>query len=159
MGHESIVYGTITWDAPPADEVANMVAIAELPDVDGWPPLAQSMFAESGQLVGAGRYKSQTVHFAGSFKEIEWSWTAWLAKFERLLAELTFDDVFLHLRTELTVGDWDYRYEARSAVSSGPTQAWTFSGGPREFDYATRKHPHPDARWGYEAGVLSMLTD
>src|SRR4051794_25090327 len=100
------------------------------------------MFACAGENFQTGRYRSQPICFGATFKEIEWEWDQWLDKFEHLLTHLFWDEVYLHLRTELTVGNYDYVYQAayREDVFDEheppkPSSAWTFSGGPRAFDF------------------------
>src|SRR5215208_7460955 len=112
MGHESIVYGVIVgtqWHRTDYGRLQrlNQQVIATLPETDDWPFLARAMFAVAGESVLAGRYKSHPIFFGATFKAVEWVWDEWLEKFEQLLLRLFWDEVYLHLRTELSVGDYD----------------------------------------------------
>jgi hypothetical protein len=156
MGHVSVVYGVIVG-APlgfNADREllhrANVRAVGALPEHDDWPPLVRSMFS-----VVDGPYKRQAIHFGATFKELEWSWEAWLEKFERLLAKTFWDDVRLHLVTEWT-GEWSYRYglvatpyDAWAGAPPRQPSGWTLQGGPRDFGDGVTPAPdlRADAAW------------
>lgn len=110
MGHESTVYGGIVspqWKGEDSERLQrhNQAIVLALPEHDTWPFLTRPMFAFAGTTVEGGRYRSQIIHFGATLKAVEWEWDAWLEKFERLLTQLFWHDVYLHLRTESTVGD------------------------------------------------------
>jgi len=146
MGQESFVYGGIVgarWNVanPHRLQQLNQQIVATLPTTDDWPFLTRQMFTLPGADPADGLYRSQLIHFGATFKEIEWEWDLWLAKFEHLLGQLFWEEVYLHLRTEATVGDYDYLYKALDAIPSFlehespvPAGLWRFSGGPRKFD-------------------------
>jgi hypothetical protein len=168
MGHESIVYGAIvgsSWKISEPDRLQrlNQQVIAGLPETDDWPFLTRAMFACAGDSVLTGRYRSQPIFFGATFKAVEWEWDQWLAKFEQLLARLFWDEVYLHLRTEATVGDYVYVYRADTddqfyqREPPLPISAWTFSGGPRAFDFnAASEAGAAEQTWRYAAGVWQL---
>jgi hypothetical protein len=168
MGHESIVYGVIVgsrWKLTDSDRLQrlNQQVIATLPETDDWPFLTRAMFALAGESVQTGRYRSQPIFFGATFKAIEWEWDQWLAKFELLLLRLFWDEVYLHLRTEATVGDYDYVYRAAKDEQfyehepPMPISAWTFSGGPRAFDYNGVIDEHAaEQLWRFADGVWTL---
>lgn len=145
MGHESIVYGAIIvpgWKNHDHERLyrLNQAVMLALPPTDVWPFLTSQMFTIGGTTPVAGCYRSQVIHFGATFKAVEWEWDEWLEKFEQLLARLFWDDVYLHLRTEATVGDYDYHYTAQDRSQRFykdeppmPADHWTLTGGPRSF--------------------------
>jgi hypothetical protein len=139
MGHESFVYGLIAGaDRNPGEARQTAAEIAALPTSDEWPFLTRAMFTIPPETSQGGHYRSQAIHFGASFKAVEWEWTEWLAKFEALLARLTWHGAWVHLRTEGTVGDYDYRYQPIGVLAHKPGQAeptWRLSGGPRHFPF------------------------
>jgi hypothetical protein len=144
MGHESIVYGYIEGSTYRSDEFRklqrlNRAVIASLPVSDEWPFLTRQLFFVPGEDYQDGTYRSQVIHFGGSFKEIEYDWEKWLTKFERLLARLYWLRTRVHLDTELG-GTHSYNWVADRTAIEGfalepptPTANWTFDGGPRSF--------------------------
>jgi hypothetical protein len=154
MGHNSIVFGCIV-----ASEEAgimlemhehNLATIAALPTSsrdDAYPPLTRDMFSIPSETPG---YGSVVTAFGASFYQIETDWPAWLGKFEGLLRRLYWDNVEVHLRTEL-VGDHHYQWRIlspRRPRDGGPAMTedlplwgrrrWAFSGAPRDFTEALR---------------------
>jgi hypothetical protein len=165
MGHESTLYGVIVsprWKREDSERLQrhNQAVVLALPEHDTWPFLTRSMFAFAGTTVEGGRYRSQVIHFGVTLKAVEWEWDEWLAKFERLLTQLFWDDVYLHLRTEGTVGDYDYRYRAENSIERFYTQEpplpadhWIFTGGPRGFAFAgPNLHDADVTSWVYQQG-------
>lgn len=148
MGHESILYGAIVgseWKIthPYRLHQFNEQVIKNLPTHDSWPFLTRPMFTLPAGGVVNGVYRSQLIHFGGTFKAIEWEWAEWLTKFEALLSQLYWDVVYLHLYTEGTVGNYHYHYQALDKLPCFfeteppmPSQKWRFSGGPRQFNTA-----------------------
>lgn len=115
----------------------NLLAISTLPDDDTWPFLSRSFFSSSTHSFQT-TYKSQIIHFGGSFKQIEFDWEAWLTKFEALLSKMYWDEVHLHLFSEQCGFSW-YHYAWKDENEDKaiypdhphPVANWTFSGGPR----------------------------
>ncbi len=167
MGHESILYGAIcgaAWKITDYHrlQLLNEAVIAALPPQDEWPFLTRQLFALPGGTPQEGRYRSQLIHFGGTFKAIEWEWGPWLAKFEQLLSRLFWHEVYLHLRTEGTVGSWDYYYEALDARECFfeqepplPATKWQFTGGPRHFNEQGLDGETFPQTWIYSAGIWS----
>ncbi len=155
MGMESIVYGVIQGPRWPHYEVnyddprfeihqkfrdkvqRNLDALASLPEQDEWPFLSRTLFSSSTNTIQT-TYKSQIIHFGGSFKSIEWNWEEWLAKFEVLLSKMYWDEVQLHLLSEMYTSSFHYTWKseenALDTKYSNPIAHWTFSGGPRTFE-------------------------
>lgn len=169
MGHESLVYGAIVepgWKHADYERLRrlNQAVLLVLPESDSWPFLTRPMFAFAGTTPQTGRYKSYVLHFGATLKAVEWEWHEWLAKFERLLAQLFWDEVYLHLRTEGTVGQYDYRYRAEAVGERFykdelplPPDRWTFTGGPRRFDAAGPDPRYTEATvWSYARGVWAV---
>lgn len=151
MGHISVVYGIIVgerWHIKDTYRLhrLNVQVIETLPESDDWPFLTRDMFsialAGSPDAFVQGIYRAQPIHFGATFKEIEWNWDEWLVKFEALLLRLYWNEVYLHLRTQGTVGDYDYVYSAlntserfHSNEPPLPVNMWEFTGGQRKFDF------------------------
>lgn len=107
---ESIVYGIIRH-VPSPDELsarrerrANWSAIQSLPVgmEDDWSLLKREMFAMSGDDIFTGAYQTQVIHFAGSYRAVEYEWEAWLRQFEDLLKSMYWVSATVHLETELS---------------------------------------------------------
>jgi len=153
MGHLSIVYGCIQGPAfrKNGDEMNrhNLATIDALPATDRhdtMPVLTRDMFNTPSDTPG---YNVVVTTFGASSNHVETSWPAWLAKFERLLQNLYWEEVDVHLITEL-VGTHHFHwglvqnqpsdddedvFDADVSMElelSGPDQ-WVFSGGPRDF--------------------------
>lgn len=169
MGNESVVYGAIVgsrWHISDSQRLQrlNQQVIASLPETDDWPFLTRPMFALAGTQPQTGTYRSQPIFFGATFKAVEWEWDAWLAKFESLLMRLFWDAAYLHLRTEGTVGDYDYTYRAEHPDSyyadeqPRPVHMWSFSGGPRAFDYeGEAADDATDQVWQFANGVWTRM--
>lgn len=168
MGHESIVYGCILgrgWKRPKMRYLQrlNREYLYSLPVQDSWPPLTRDMFSiqgeESDEYPVAGRYKHQAIHFGGTYKEIEFTWENWLEKFEKILANLYWEQAFLHLRTEL-VGNYDYLYKAsylNEPQNELPplSEVCELRGGPRKFVWQEDPTMYGDEKsvWIYDNGT------
>lgn len=117
----------------------NFHAIASLPEEDdSWPFLSCSMFSSSTNSIQT-TYKSQIIHFGASFKNIEWEWEDWLTKFEALLRNMYWDEVRLHLISEMYTGTtfdyvWKCEDESLHPDHPHPVAHWSFSGEPRNFN-------------------------
>lgn len=107
---ESIVYGVIRY-VPAADPFSarvhrrtNWSAIQSLPlgVDDEWPLLCREMFSMPGDDVFSGTYQTQLIHFAASYKAVEYEWEQWLRQFEALLKSMYWVSATVHLETELS---------------------------------------------------------
>lgn len=107
---ESIVYGVIRH-IPAADPFtarvhrrANWSAIQSLPlgVDDDWSLLCREMFSMPGDDVFSGTYQTQLIHFAASYKAVEYEWEHWLRQFETLLKSMYWVSATVHLETELS---------------------------------------------------------
>lgn len=107
---ESIVYGVIRYQ-PTTDYLSahnhrrtNWSAIQSLPlgADDEWPLLCREMFAMPGDNIFNGTYQTQIIHFAASYRAVEYEWEQWLAQFEALLKGMYWVSATVHLETELS---------------------------------------------------------
>ncbi|WP_245582610.1 hypothetical protein [Oceanobacter kriegii] len=107
---ESIVYGVIRH-IPNSAELAsryerrsNWAAIQNLPAGvdDDWSLLCREMFSMPGDHVLSGTYQTQIIHFAASYRAVEYEWEAWLRQFESLLKSMYWVSATVHLETELS---------------------------------------------------------
>lgn len=106
---ESIVYGVIR-NIPSGDDAqaqrhlrANWKAIESLPvgDMADWPVLSRDMFAMPSKDIITGTFHTQVMHFAASYRAIEYEWERWLREFEALLERMYWLSATVHLETEL----------------------------------------------------------
>lgn len=107
---ESIVYGVIRH-VPAGDEFtarlqrrSNWSAVQSLPlgVDDEWPLLCREMFSMPGDDLFSGTYQTQLIHFAASYKAVEYEWEHWLRQFETLLKSMYWVSATVHLETELS---------------------------------------------------------
>jgi len=136
MGHQSNVYGVIDCFKGRRGEIdaddLNQSALAALPERDDWPFLVRAMFATASSEHVTIDYTYRSIHFAASYKEVEFEWADWLAKFERFLAKVDGMAARVHLETVL-VGDHRYEWlRDTDTVNTWPPR-WVFQGGEREF--------------------------
>jgi hypothetical protein len=121
----------------------NHATVQRLPTQDDFPPLTRGMFTVPMDYAdpGAAFYREQIIHFGASFNHLSEYWHLWLAKFERLLGQLYWSEVRVHLQMELN-GEYDYQWRAGRDAGAPPawlcsppetTMQWEFSGGPRDF--------------------------
>jgi hypothetical protein len=116
----------------------NLYALSTLPEEDTWPFLSRSMFSSSTNSIQT-TYKSQIIHFGASFKSIEWEWEEWLTKFEAFLSTMYWDEVRLHLISEMFSSSFHYTWKDENEEKAvfpdypDPVAHWTFSGEPRTF--------------------------
>ena len=87
---ESIVYGVIRH-LPSTEELSarrerrnNWAAVQDLPlgFDDECSLLKREMFSLSGEDAFSGAYQTQIVHFAGSYRAVEYEWENSLSQFE-----------------------------------------------------------------------------
>ena len=145
MSFETLIYGMIDTgeldgeEGPNPHYARNRAVLNALPQQDPFPSLTRGMFTMGDP---AATYRSQLIHFGGSYESLERHWPAWLAKFEALLRRTYWFGAVLHLESELFEGDYQYQWlateEAVNRCLLGeelkPVDAWEFSGGPRRFD-------------------------
>ena len=137
MGHQSNVYGVIDCFKGrrgdiDADEL-NRAAIAELPECDTWPFLVRGMFSTTSSEEVTIDYMYRLIHFAASYKEVEFDWADWLGKFERFLSSVDGMAAKVHLETVL-VGDHAYEWvRDKDTINTWPPR-WIFQGGIRDFE-------------------------
>ncbi len=135
MSNRTSVHGMIEVPRWPGWEDAlrqNMDVIDTLPEEGQWPWLVRGMFHATPEIVS---YRSRLITFAAAMNGVEEVWPKWLAKFEKLLKQLRWLTVEVHLRTEY-VGDHDYVWVALfegGYTSTGPVSDWEYEGGPRNF--------------------------
>lgn len=120
MDQESIVYGVIK-DVPSSDQsflirsrLTNADAIMELPDDGEFPYLSSYMFSLPPTDPTLGTYHTQVIHFAASYKAIEYEWELWMEKFEHLLRQMVWVSATVHLETELS-GKHVFSWEANGS--------------------------------------------
>jgi len=136
MGQQSNVYGVIDCFKGQRGEInsdeLNRVAIAELPERDSWPFLVRGMFATTSSEQVTIDYMYRLMHFAASYKEVEFDWASWLAKFEHFLTRVDGMTATVHLETGL-VGDHTYEWVRDTATINVWPPRWAFQGGVRDF--------------------------
>lgn len=107
---ESVVYGVIRHSPTVNDFIArdhrrsNKMAIRSLPRAieDEWSLLCQDMFSMPGDSIFSGTYQTQLIHFAASYRAVEYEWECWLKQFESLLKSMYWLSATVHLETELS---------------------------------------------------------
>jgi|TARA_R110002126_G_scaffold272573_1_gene416739 hypothetical protein len=107
---ESIVYGVIRHSPSTREVIAqnerrtNWAALQSLPlgVDDDWSLLCREMFAMPGQHLLNGTYQTQIIHFAASYRAVEYEWETWLRQFESLLKSMFWVSATVHLETELS---------------------------------------------------------
>ena len=107
---ESIVYGVIRHIPSSQDLAArrerrsNLAAIQMLPlgIEDDWSLLKREMFSMTGDDIFTGAYQTQVIHFAASYRAVEYEWESWLRQFEALLKSMYWVSATVHLETELS---------------------------------------------------------
>ncbi|MDF1762216.1 MAG: hypothetical protein P1U57_02305 [Oleibacter sp.] len=108
--YESVVYGIIRH-LPSVDNLAaryerqtNWTAIQSLPlgIDDQFSLLRREMFAMSGDDIFSGAYHTQVIHFAATYRAVEYEWESWLKQFEGLLKSMYWLSASVHLETEMS---------------------------------------------------------
>jgi hypothetical protein len=116
---ESIVYGVIRH-IPSTEDLAarrerrtNWGAIQTLPVGldDDFSLLKREMFSISGDDIFSGAYQTQIIHFAASYRAVEYEWENWLRQFESLLKAMHWVSATVHLETELS-GKHTFNWQA-----------------------------------------------
>lgn len=122
MESESIVYGCIRdWPASDGAEarmrrMLNARELAALPSGDAWPFLGREMFS-CCENAGEGLYLTQVIHFAASYRAVEYEWSLWVEQFEALLTRLYWSSAVVHLETELN-GMHTFRWDSEQGFHS-----------------------------------------
>ena len=107
---ESIVYGVIRH-LPSSNEMDarrerrnNLASVQCLPTgiEDDMSLLRREMFSMAGVDLFSGTYQTQVIHFAGSYRAVEYEWENWLCQFEALLKSMYWVSATVHLETELS---------------------------------------------------------
>lgn len=105
MYSESVVYGCIRdWPVQSANQQQNRSehnrqVLSVLPAGETWALVNREMFAASvvpDQLLPT----SQVIHFAASYRSVEYEWDTWVAQFEALLKRLYWSTAVVHLEAE-----------------------------------------------------------
>ncbi|MFB1011329.1 MAG: hypothetical protein QMB92_07830 [Thiopseudomonas sp.] len=105
MYSESVVYGCIRdwpiqdYDQQQARALHNRQVLECLPAAETWSVLARDMFScrqPHDQLTPT----SQVIHFAASYRSIEYEWDTWVRQFEALLKRLYWSTAVVHLEAE-----------------------------------------------------------
>ena len=127
---ESIVYGVIRH-LPSSEELSarrerrnNWAAVQDLPlgFDDECSLLKREMFSLSGEDAFSGAYQTQIVHFAGSYRAVEYEWENWLRQFEALLKSMYWVSATVHLETELS-GKHTFNWQADEGKAHMPSDA------------------------------------
>lgn len=105
MYSESVVYGCIRdwpiqdYDQQQARALHNRQVLQCLPAAETWSLLARDMFScrlPQDQLSPS----SQVIHFAASYRSVEYEWDTWVRQFETLLKRLYWSTAVVHLEAE-----------------------------------------------------------
>lgn len=70
-----------------------------MPPAETWTLLGREMFAAS-QPLDQLMPTSQVIHFAASYRSVEYEWDAWVRQFEDLLKRLYWSTAVVHLEAE-----------------------------------------------------------
>ena len=140
---ESIVYGVIrhvpsTQDlAARRERRSNWAAIQTLPlgIDDDWSLLKREMFSMAGDDIFSGAYQTQVIHFAASYRAVEYEWEAWLRQFESLLKSMYWVSATVHLETELS-GRHTFNWQAEQGHEPSDTELRMFCEWEREASFA-----------------------
>jgi len=144
LDQESIVYGIIK-DIPLSDDMAmmkarlaNCDAILDLDENDDFPYLTSSLFSIPPDDLYQGTYHTQVIHFAASYRAVEYEWDRWIKKFEALLKRMYWVSATVHLETELS-GKHTFHWEAPGSYHQ-----------PSDTDLQVR------CEWEHEVSMLSI---
>jgi len=140
---ESIVYGVIrhvpsTQDlAARRERRSNWAAIRTLPlgIDDDWSLLKREMFSMAGDDIFSGAYQTQVIHFAASYRAVEYEWEAWLRQFESLLKSMYWVSATVHLETELS-GRHTFNWQAEQGHEPSDTELRMSCEWEREASFA-----------------------
>lgn len=107
---ESIVYGVIRHlpstrrEQGTNEQSQNWSAIQNLPVGfdDEHALIKREMFSMSGDDIFSGTFHTRLIHFAASYRAVEYEWETWLKQFEELLKGMYWVSATVHLETELS---------------------------------------------------------
>ena len=129
-GHiQELFYGVPTFEQQQSVGARNWAAIQRLPEEDRWPFLTRGMFSRSPEVQADGplvtTYRGRVLFFGGSFSSLHDDIDEWLAKFEALLRQLSWEHASVQVITEW-VGHYHYHWEPRAGadVASECVQMW-----------------------------------
>lgn len=126
MNDESIVYGYIrnasalTADARFMCNTTNRKVLVGLPTMDGCCVLSRDIFSAPPVVGHDDSLQSSVIHFGSSYQGIEYEWNLWIETFEKLLQEMYWDSVVVHLETELS-GIHTFTWESGGLHQPGDT--------------------------------------
>lgn len=105
MFSESVVYGCIRdwpmqdFERQQARSRHNGGVLGELPHSETWALLNREMFSVSPSLDQLSP-TSQVIHFAATYRSVEYEWDCWVKQFEGLLKRLYWSTAVVHLEAE-----------------------------------------------------------
>ena len=91
-------------------ELANAGSLAN----EQYPLLTQEMFSVSKMQMNGDYASVNIIHFAMSYHGVEYEWSEWMTRFERLLKSMCWQSVVVHLETELS-GLHTFKWESVKA--------------------------------------------
>lgn len=115
----------------------NWSAIQSLPIGvdDEWSLLCREMFSMPGDDLFSGTYQTQLIHFAASYKAVEYEWENWLRQFEALLKSMYWVSATVHLETELS-GKHTFSWESLQGHSPSDAELRMNCEWEREANFA-----------------------
>jgi hypothetical protein len=108
----------------------NEAVLGGLPERDDWPPLTRTMFGWPPRDAIMISYTNRLFHFAAGLKEVDWNFWLWVAKFERLLRNLYWEEALVILQGAYAPPcefRWRVKPEWKSRLSKGalePVTEW-----------------------------------
>lgn len=105
MYSESVVYGCIRdWPVQDFERQRtrgehNFQVINSLPPAESWSLLSSDMFS-CRKVLDQLSPTTQIIHFAASYRSVEYEWDAWVRQFESLLKRLYWSTAVVHLEAE-----------------------------------------------------------
>lgn len=136
MSDLAFVYGCVTSAMAEVDDWRrfhsyNKSIISKLPDSDSYPPLIQGMCGITDDRIAS--WKSNVIHFGWSTKNLsDAQLSAWVQKFESLLAKLCF---------------WEARVDIEAEVNGELHLHWDIL--PASIDSWRSKPPKPVNLWQF----------
>ncbi|MGI6408719.1 MAG: hypothetical protein ACOX0Y_08525 [Thiopseudomonas sp.] len=140
MSGESVVYGYIKdWLVQDRERQLgraehNRRVLGSLPHAEAWELLHRDMFAAShpqDQLLPV----SQVIHFAATYRSVEYEWSTWVGQFEAVLKCLYWSTAVVHLEAEYH-GSHRFSWQSDSYELLTPEQqlgmrcVWEHERGP-----------------------------
>lgn len=108
MTDEATVYGYIKKNADSNPQTnylhhsVNRQMIKALPSMDYSALLNQEFFSTPFIQHHDETMMASVIHFAKSYRGVEYEWSSWIAEFEALLQKMYWHSVVVHLETELS---------------------------------------------------------